>query len=73
MDHDNSVLSFRFINFKYTQYQEAHGSLNFEAHFYLAPVTHDQGQTRIYGFYTCNKYELSYITLLTTSDHQGTE
>ena len=51
MDHVNSVLSFQFINFKYTQYQEAHGSLNFEAHFIKPRVTHGQGQTRIYGFY----------------------
>lgn len=60
MDHVNSVLSFWFINFKYTQYQEAHGSLNFEAHFIKPQVTHGQGQTRIYGFYICNKYELIY-------------
>lgn len=74
MDHVNSVLSFQFINFKYTQYQEAHGSLNFEAHFLSSPeslLARDKLEFMVSTLPTSTNSVT--VTLLTTSDHQGTE
>lgn len=74
MDHVNSVLSFQSINSKHTQYQEAHGSLNFEAHFLSSPESLVTGGKLEFMVSTLATSTNSVIvTLLTTSDHQGTE
>jgi hypothetical protein len=74
MDHVNSVLSFQFINSKYIQFQEAHGSLNFEAHFIKPPsqfMARDKLEFMVSTFATSTKSVI--VTWLTTSDQQGTE
>jgi len=74
MDHVNSVLSFRSFNFKYTQYQEAHGSLNFEAHFLSSPeslVARGKLEFTVPTLATSTNSVI--VTLLSISDPQGTE
>jgi hypothetical protein len=74
MDHINSVLFFRFINFKYTQYQEPRGSLNFEAHFLSSPESlMARGKLEFMLSTLATSMNSVIVTLLTTSDHQGTE